>query len=144
MQVRRALEALACVDRVRLIARSPLYRTAPLGPQDQPEFVNAAAAVLTQLAPLDLLHTLKRIELEQGRAQPVLRWGPRRIDLDLIAYADERMQSARLTLPHPGVSQRNFVLYPLRDVAPELLIPGLGRVSDLARSVPAHGIELLV
>lgn len=142
-QVQRAFAALARLPHSRLLARSQLYRTLPLGPQDQPSFVNAAAGLLTQLSARALLAALKSIEVEQGRALPVQRWGPRRIDLDLIAYGAVRIEEPDLVIPHPGVSQRNFVLYPLREFAPQLLIPGVGRVCELAANVSVHGIELL-
>lgn len=142
-QVRAAFEALAGLPRSRLIARSPLYRSAPLGPQDQPEFVNAAAGLLTQLGPRELFDALKSIEARQGRTQPIVRWGPRRIDLDLLVYAGLRLCEDDLVIPHAGLSRRNFVLYPLRDIAPELMVPGEGRVGDLAALVGAGGLELL-
>lgn len=142
-QIAVAFERLAALEGCRLVARSRLYRTAPLGPQDQPEFVNAVAGVLTVLEPRDLLRALKRIEVELGRAQPIVRWGPRRIDLDLLLLGDVRMAEPDLTIPHPGLTRRNFVLYPLRDIAPELLIPGEGRVGMLAARAGSAGLALL-
>jgi 2-amino-4-hydroxy-6-hydroxymethyldihydropteridine diphosphokinase len=142
-QIATAFERLAAVEGCRLVARSRLYRTAPLGPQDQPEFVNAAAGLLTVLEPRELLRALKRIEIELGRAQPVVRWGPRRIDLDLLLLDDVRMAQPELTIPHPGLTRRNFVLYPLRDIAPELLVPGEGRVDVLAARAGSKGLALL-
>jgi 2-amino-4-hydroxy-6-hydroxymethyldihydropteridine diphosphokinase len=141
-QIAAAFERLAAVEGCRLVARSRLYRTAPLGPQDQPEFVNAAAGLLTVLEPRELLRALKQIEAELGRAQPVARWGPRRIDLDLLLFDDVRMTQPELTIPHPGLTQRNFVLYPLRDIAPELLVPGEGRVAMLAARAGSAGLAL--
>ena len=142
-QIAAAFARLEALDGCRLIARSRLYRTAPLGPQDQPEFVNAAAGLVTVLAPRDLLRALKRIEAELGRVQPVVRWGPRRIDLDLLLLDDVRMAEPDLTIPHPGLTRRNFVLYPLRDIAPELLVPGEGRVEVLAARAGSVGLALL-
>jgi 2-amino-4-hydroxy-6-hydroxymethyldihydropteridine diphosphokinase len=142
-QVAAAFARLAALDGCRLVARSRLYRTAPLGPQDQPEFVNAVAGLLTVLAARDLLQALKRIEAELGRAQPVVRWGPRRIDLDLLMLGDVRIAEPDLTIPHPGLTRRNFVLYPLRDIAPELLVPAEGRVSVLAARAGSDGLALL-
>ena len=142
-QVESAFNALAQLSRCRLVARSRLYRTQPLGPQDQPEFVNAAAGLLTALSPRELLIELKRLEALLGREQPVMRWGPRRIDLDLLVYADARVAQSDLVIPHPGLPERNFVLYPLREIAPELLVPGQGRVSQLAARVGAAGLALL-
>lgn len=143
MQIERAFAALAGLGQCRLIARSRLYETQPLGPQDQPEFINAAAGLLTTLTPRQLLVELKRLENELGRARPVVRWGPRLIDLDLLVYGDAQLSESDLTVPHAGLPERNFVLYPLRDIAPELLVPGHGRVSRLAARVGGAGVALL-
>jgi 2-amino-4-hydroxy-6-hydroxymethyldihydropteridine diphosphokinase len=142
-QVAAAFDRLAKLQDCRLIARSRLYRSAPLGPQQQPDFVNAAAGLLTLLPARELLAALKRIEAELGRAQPIVRWGPRRIDLDLLLFGEERSAQAELTLPHPGLTQRNFVLYPLRDIAPELVVSGVGRIDALAARVGTDGLTLL-
>ena len=142
-QIAAAFDRLAALDGCRLVARSRLYRSTPLGPQDQPEFVNAVAGMLTVLAARDLLRALKRIETELGRAQPVVRWGPRRIDLDLLLLDDVRIAEPDLAIPHPGLTRRNFVLYPLQDIAPELLVPGEGRVSVLAARAGSAGLALL-
>lgn len=143
LQVEAAFAELARLERCRLLARSRCYRSRPLGPQEQPEFVNAAAGLLTLLAPGELLQALKLIEAARGRAQPALRWGPRRIDLDLLLYADLQVAEPGLTVPHPGLTRRNFVLYPLRDIAPELAVPGHGRVSELAAQVGRDGLTLI-
>lgn len=139
-QVRAAFESLAGLGRCRLVCRSQLYRTAPLGPQDQPDFVNAAAGLLTQLAPRELLIRLKELEKTIGRQSSVVHWGPRRIDFDLLVFGAERVNEADLTIPHPGVPVRNFVLYPLADIAPDLFVPGHGRVRDLAQRVGRAGL----
>jgi 2-amino-4-hydroxy-6-hydroxymethyldihydropteridine diphosphokinase len=141
-QVRAAFDALARLEGSRLIARSKLYRTRPLGPADQPEFLNAAAGLLTMLTPRELFGALKRIEAEQGRAHPIVRWGPRRIDLDLLLHGDARIDEPDLTIPHHGLTQRNFVLYPLRDIAPDLLIHGHGRIRELAARAGSDGLAL--
>jgi 2-amino-4-hydroxy-6-hydroxymethyldihydropteridine diphosphokinase len=142
-QVTGAIEKLASVAGSRLILRSKLYKSAPLGPQDQPDFVNAVVGMLTTLPARELLAHLKQLEVAVGRAHPVVRWGPRRIDLDLIVYGGERIQEPDLTVPHPGVAERNFVLLPLLEIAPQLNVPGHGRVSDLAARVAAAGIAPL-
>lgn len=139
-QVRAAFESLAALDRCRLLCRSKLYRSMPLGPQDQPDFVNAAAGLLTQLGARELLAALKQLEQTIGRQSPVVHWGPRRIDFDLLVFGTERSDAADLTIPHPGVPVRNFVLYPLADIAPDLLVPGHGRVRDLAQRVGPAGL----
>jgi 2-amino-4-hydroxy-6-hydroxymethyldihydropteridine diphosphokinase len=142
-QVERAIDALAELPGCLLVARSRLYRTQPLGPQDQPEFVNAVVGLLTTLTPRELLVALKNLERTLGRELPVVRWGPRRIDLDLLVHADAQIAESDLVVPHRGLPERSFVLYPLRDIAPELLVPGLGRVSRLAARIGAAGVELL-
>ncbi len=141
-QVEAAFVALASLARSRLVARSRLYRTRPLGPQDQPDFINAAAGLLTQLSPRELLEALKQLEASRGRQAPVVRWGPRRIDLDLLLYGEVGLEEADLVIPHRGLTQRNFVLYPLQDIAAELCVPGLGRISDLAARVGSEGLML--
>ncbi|HLS80214.1 MAG TPA: 2-amino-4-hydroxy-6-hydroxymethyldihydropteridine diphosphokinase [Steroidobacter sp.] len=138
-QVQAAFAQLAKLPQSLLVARSRLYRTAPLGPQDQPDFINAAAGLLTQLDPQELLRALKRIEAQMGRER-IERWGPRRIDLDLIMYGAARIQQDDLTVPHPGAASRNFVLYPLCDFAPSVLLPGHGRLSALAARVGSSGL----
>lgn len=142
-QVERGFAALETLPHSRLRVRSKLYASKPLGSIQQPDFVNAAAGVLTQLSPRDLLHSLKRLEAQLGRAAPVERWGPRRIDFDLLAYADVRVAETDLTIPHPGIPERNFVLYPLAEIAPDLLIPGVGVVRALATRASAEGLQVL-
>ncbi|HEY1726586.1 MAG TPA: 2-amino-4-hydroxy-6-hydroxymethyldihydropteridine diphosphokinase [Steroidobacteraceae bacterium] len=139
-QVRRALSALSALPEVRCVSVSSLYGSRPLGPQAQPDFVNAAAGLLTQLEPSTLLAQLRALEARLGREPPAVRWGPRRIDLDLLVFAQQRTQDPQLTLPHPGIVQRNFVLYPLLEIAPELNVPGWGRVAELAARADPAGI----
>ena len=105
----------------------PLYRSAPFGGIEQPDFVNAAAALLTQLGPSELLDELQQIEARQGRERDDKRWGPRVLDLDLLVHAAAVIDEPGITIPHPGIGERNFVLLPLLEIAPELVIPGLGR-----------------
>ncbi len=139
-QVRRALERLAELPRTQRVLVSPLYGSSPFGPVSQPSYVNAAAGLLTQLEPLALLEQLRAIEQAFGRPAQRERWGPRVIDLDLLIYGRVQQQTPELTLPHPGIVQRNFVLYPLADIAPALEVPGVGRAADLRRAVSAEGI----
>jgi 2-amino-4-hydroxy-6-hydroxymethyldihydropteridine diphosphokinase len=141
-QVHQAMEHLSREQAIRLELRSRLYRSSPLGPQDQPDFVNAAVGVLTELGPRQLLELLLSIEKRMGRDRRE-RWGPRIIDLDLIWMIGEPIDEPGLTLPHPGVSERNFVLYPLADIAPSLRIPGHGRVVDLAARIGDAGLSVL-
>jgi len=142
-QVRRALAALGALPGTKLVASSPLYRTQPFGAVVQPPFVNAVAGVLTQRAPEELLADLRALERALGREPPRERWGPRVIDLDLLVLGREVRATAELTLPHAGIAARDFVLYPLADIAPDLDVPGLGRVAKLRDAVANRGIERL-
>jgi len=142
-QVRRAFDALAALPQTRLVVRSALYRSRPLGPVAQPDFVNAAAGLLTQLDAVTLLRELKALETQLGRAAPVVRWGPRLIDLDLLVHGATRLQEAGITVPHPGMAERAFVLAPLADVSASLEVPGIGRVDGLLRCIDARGLERL-
>jgi 2-amino-4-hydroxy-6-hydroxymethyldihydropteridine diphosphokinase len=141
-RVLEAFERLSTLRATRSLLRSRLYLTNPMGPQDQPRFVNAAAGLLTQLSPRDFLMELLIIERSMGRVRQE-RWGPRVIDLDLLWMVDSAITMPELTLPHPGVSTRNFVLYPLADIAPALDIPGLGQVLDLKSLAGDAGISVL-
>jgi 2-amino-4-hydroxy-6-hydroxymethyldihydropteridine diphosphokinase len=130
-QVKAAIGLLGEVPGIRLVAASSLYRSGAFGGIEQPDFVNAVVAVLTTLTPGELLAELQAIESRQGRERHELRWGPRVIDLDLLVYSAEKIDGPALTLPHPGIGERNFVLLPLAEIAPDLAIPGLGRVANI-------------
>lgn len=140
-QVNRALAELDSLPRTRLLSRSSLYRSVPLGPQDQPDYINAVAAVETELAAAELLAELQRLENGHGRQRGAQRWGPRTLDLDLLLYGQERIDTPGLSVPHPGLSVRNFVLYPLREIAPDLAVPGMGSVAGLAEACGGEGLE---
>jgi 2-amino-4-hydroxy-6-hydroxymethyldihydropteridine diphosphokinase len=142
-QVRRALTALGELPDTRLVVASPLYRTKPFGDVVQPAFVNAVAGLLSRRTPEELLADLRALERTLGREPPRERWGPRLIDLDLLTMGREERATAELTLPHAGIAERDFVLYPLADIAAELDVPGLGRVADLRARVANRGIEKL-
>jgi 2-amino-4-hydroxy-6-hydroxymethyldihydropteridine diphosphokinase len=142
-QVLLAQSKLETLPSTVLVARSSLYRTLPFGPVQQGDFVNAAVGVLTQLDARSLLKELQAIEAAMGRPPEHEKWGPRTIDLDLLVFGRERRDDADLRLPHPGIVERNFVLYPLADIAPDLDVPGLGRVAELKRRVSPEGIWLL-
>jgi 2-amino-4-hydroxy-6-hydroxymethyldihydropteridine diphosphokinase len=139
-QVGRAFAALADVPRSRLVSRSSLYRSPPFGPVVQPEFVNAVAGLLTTLDARAMLGELKALERRLGRETPVVRWGPRRIDLDLLIHGDARVDEPEIQVPHPGLAERAFVLVPLAEIAPDLEVPGVGRVRTLASRVEASGL----
>ena len=142
-QVKRAIQALDRLPRSRLVASSPLYRTKPFGEVEQPPFVNAVAALLTQASPEELLAALRELERELGREPPRERWGPRVIDLDLLVVGREERATDALTLPHRGIAERDFVLYPLADIALDLDVPRLGRVAVLRERVANRGVERL-
>ncbi|MGH8229076.1 MAG: 2-amino-4-hydroxy-6-hydroxymethyldihydropteridine diphosphokinase [Steroidobacteraceae bacterium] len=139
-QVTRAAHRIAALAEVSLARLSPLYGSRPLGPADQPDFVNAVAGVLTRLEPEALLAALEAVEGDFGRPRVHERWGPRVIDLDLLVHGAVRRDGPSLTLPHPGIAERNFVLYPLADVAPDLEVPGLGRAADLKQRLSSEGL----
>jgi 2-amino-4-hydroxy-6-hydroxymethyldihydropteridine diphosphokinase len=140
-QVERALDALAGLHESRLVLTSSLYRSRPFGPVEQPDFVNAVAGLLTTLAPAALLAGLQSLEARLGRERPVVRWGPRRIDLDLLVHGTHRLDEPGLTLPHPGIAERAFVLVPLDEIAADLVVPGLGRVRALLPRVDGSGLQ---
>jgi 2-amino-4-hydroxy-6-hydroxymethyldihydropteridine diphosphokinase len=143
-RVRRARRVLASREGVREVAFSSLYKSKPMGPKDQPDYVNAVMAIETQLGPLELLDLLQSIESAEGRVRQGERWGPRTLDLDLLLYGSEVIQHPRLVVPHPGLAVREFVLHPLAEILPDLEVPGVGRVRELAEQCPDNGIEVMV
>jgi 2-amino-4-hydroxy-6-hydroxymethyldihydropteridine diphosphokinase len=130
-QVEGGLRALAGLADTPLVRRSRLYRSAPWGMADQPEFVNAVAQIETALSPQLLLDALLAIERQAGRERDATRWGPRVLDLDILVYADLTVDMPGLHVPHPHLHERAFVLMPLCEIAPDLNIPGMGRVDTL-------------
>jgi 2-amino-4-hydroxy-6-hydroxymethyldihydropteridine diphosphokinase len=143
LQIVRACDALAALADTRLVLRSRLYRTKPFGPVAQPDFVNAAVGLLTRLPPGELLAALKSTETRLGRTRSAERWGPRRIDLDLLVYGTARIDEPQLRVPHPGLAVRAFALAPLADIAPDLRVPGLGLVRDLLAALDASVVAVL-
>ena len=142
-QVERACAGLKALTATRLVRVSPLYRSRPFGPVPQADYVNAVAGLLTQLDARPLLEALQALERALGRPAQHERWGPRIIDLDLLVYGRERREEPDLSLPHRGIVERNFVLYPLCDLAPDLEVPGLGRVAELKGRLASEGLERL-
>jgi len=138
-QIRRAMRTLAAMPETRLVRRSSLYRNPPAGYLDQPEFVNAVARIETRLAPRDLLEQLLAIERAYGRARDFPN-GPRTLDLDILLYGERTVREPRLTIPHPRMLERAFVLVPLAEIAPETVVPGGGRIADLAAKLDASGL----
>ena len=139
----RAIAALCDGTEVKLIARSSDYRTPPWGVEDQPPFINCAIVAATELSPPALLARAQRIEDQFGRDRArERRFGPRPLDIDLIAYDDSKLATPELTLPHPRALQRAFVLAPLAEIAPERTIDGV-RIADALAKVDRSGIEKL-
>jgi 2-amino-4-hydroxy-6-hydroxymethyldihydropteridine diphosphokinase len=141
--IRAALQMLGQLGDTRVTGQSRLYRSKPMGPQDQPDYINAVAELETAMAPLQLLSELQKIETSNGRVRGSERWGPRTLDLDLLIYGQEEMVGSKLTIPHEGIAERSFVLYPLADIAPELQIPGKGSLKELLLNCPREGLELI-
>ncbi len=140
-QVSRARQAIAALPGVAEIACSPLYRSLPVGPQDQPDYINAVMRIATELPPLDLLSQLQQIENQHGRKR-IVRWGARTLDLDLLLYGQQIINEPTLIVPHQELAKRGFVLYPLADVAvADMQIPGLGSLSELLQACPADGLH---
>lgn len=142
-QVERAMAALDQLPQSRCVLRSSMYRSRPFGPVEQPDFINAVAGLLTALEPAVLLASLQALETSLGRERPVVRWGPRRIDLDLLVHGSARIAQPGLNVPHPGIAERAFVLAPLAEIAPDLEVPGVGRVSALLAKVDSSELERL-
>jgi 2-amino-4-hydroxy-6-hydroxymethyldihydropteridine diphosphokinase len=139
----RAISMICGMAQASLLGRSSDYKTPPWGDEDQPPFINACIRIDTELDPHALLYTLKKVEARFGRNRShERRWGPRTLDLDLIAYDDERIADADLTLPHPRLFERAFVLVPLAEIDPDRSIAGR-RVSDAAMSLETSAIERL-
>jgi 2-amino-4-hydroxy-6-hydroxymethyldihydropteridine diphosphokinase len=139
-QVRMACGKLAALPNTLLVRCSSLFGSRPMGPVAQPDYCNAVAGILTELDARTLHAAMRATELQMGREPPRERWGPRVIDLDLLAYGEERRSDTDLTLPHPGIAERHFVLQPWCEIAPDLWIPGLGRVAALAAQASTDGL----
>jgi len=151
-QIHQALQELTAIPQSRCLGHSALYRSAPLvsphaGPREQPDFINAVAALETGLHPLALLEALQALEQRHGRVRGE-HWGPRTLDLDLLLYGDQVINNERLTIPHPGLYDRNFVLYPLQEIASEqgmeIQIPGGGDLAALLKRCPPHDLEKVI
>ncbi len=143
-QLSAAMLALDDLPDTRVQLCSAFYRSAPMGPVAQPDFINAVAGLLTRLSPQVLLAHLQALEVSAGRRRDQeQKWGPRPLDLDILTYGMQRIDEPGLRVPHPGIHERNFVLLPLLDVAPDLEIPDLGPVHCLAAAVTTEGLERL-
>lgn len=141
--VRDAIAALASLPGTRLRRSSSFYRSRPVGPPGQPDYINAVIELETDLEPHDLLDSMQSIEQAHGRVRSRERWGPRPLDLDLLLFDEREIRDARLIVPHPEIGRRNFVLCPLLEVAPAARIPGLGSARTLLRELGTAGLERL-
>ena len=143
-KIKEARAVLAASEGLVELGFSSLYSSPPMGPQDQPDYVNAVMSIRTELEAIDLLRVLQQIEKDFGRIRKDERWGARTLDLDLLLYADEEIDLPDLMVPHIGIAQRAFVLYPLQEIAPEgLLIPGKGLLKQLVSLCALDGLEKL-
>ncbi len=142
-QVAQALQELNDIADTKLVKVSSFYISKPMGPSDQPDYINAVAKISTSLSAEELLVELQRIENKHQRQRNKQRWGPRTLDLDIILYGDEQIDSKKLQIPHYGVSERGFVLIPLQELQADLIIPGKGSVADLIEKLPDYHLEKL-
>jgi 2-amino-4-hydroxy-6-hydroxymethyldihydropteridine diphosphokinase len=139
-QLNKAVAALKLLPDTALARVSSVYRSAAVGPGPQPDYLNAVVLLATTLSPLALLHAMQQIEQEQGRVRDV-RWGPRTLDLDLLLYGDLKITSLKLTVPHPRMQQRNFVLHPLREISDtNLVLPDGSDLDTLLQQCPGDGL----
>ncbi|WP_346837302.1 2-amino-4-hydroxy-6-hydroxymethyldihydropteridine diphosphokinase [Microbulbifer sp. SAOS-129_SWC] len=139
-QLRSALDAIAALEETRLLRCSSFYRSAPVGPAGQPDYINAVAELETALAPLHLLDRLQAVEAAHGRERHV-RWGARTLDLDILLLDAQRIDTPRLQVPHPRMTERNFVLVPLAELEPDLQLPSGESIQALLRQCPENRLE---
>jgi 2-amino-4-hydroxy-6-hydroxymethyldihydropteridine diphosphokinase len=139
-QVRRGLADLDSIPHTQCVMRSGLYQSPPMGPPDQPHYVNAVAMVHTRLSPEGLLDALLLIERAHGRVRGGEHWGPRTLDLDILLYGNRVVASPRLSIPHPGMASRAFVLFPLKEICADIEIPGAGHLDELIKSCRPQGL----
>ncbi len=141
VQITTALQELNSILDTRLLEASSLYASKPMGPSDQPDYVNAVAKIFTYLPPERLLAELQSIEQAHRRQRKGQRWGPRTLDLDIILFGDVQIESKTLQIPHYGVAEREFVLIPLQELQADLIIPGRGTVEELITELPPYELS---
>lgn len=141
--LRSACVALQAIPQTAWVKCSRFFRSKPLGPVAQADFVNAVAEVYTQLSPEQLLAALQQIEQQHGRDRSGPRWGPRSLDLDLLLYGEAEIETPTLRVPHPGIAERNFVVYPLAELVDDIYIPGVGWLQELRARLPSDGLYAL-
>lgn len=140
-QLKQALQAISALPASQIVASSSFYGSKPLGPQDQPDYVNAVVCIQTELEPLALLDALQQIENQQGRVR-LRHWGERTLDLDILLYDQLVMQSPRLTIPHYDMQNREFVIVPLHQIAPDLQLPNGAKLADLISNFSQHQMQI--
>ncbi|MAG76598.1 MAG: 2-amino-4-hydroxy-6-hydroxymethyldihydropteridine diphosphokinase [Colwelliaceae bacterium] len=141
-QIQNAVYALSKIEQTEIASVSSLYFSRPMGPQDQPDYMNAVTALDTELAPLALLDALQAIENDAGRIRKDNRWGPRILDLDILLFDNLVIDNERLTVPHYGMKEREFVLLPLAEVAPKLTLPDGECVAVLSENIATNGLKV--
>jgi 2-amino-4-hydroxy-6-hydroxymethyldihydropteridine diphosphokinase len=141
LQVRNAIAQITQAENITLISASSLYISKPMGPQDQDDYVNAVVCIETNLAPLELLDTLQAFENQAGRVRKDNRWGARILDLDILLFGELVMDTQRLTLPHYGIKEREFVIFPLEEITEEFILPDGDSVKFLSQSIEHNGIK---
>jgi len=141
-QIHQAVNALENIQNTTLAEISSLYFSRPMGPQDQPDYMNAVAALETTLTPLELLDALQHIENEAGRVRKDERWGPRVLDLDILLFGEKIIDNERLTVPHYGMKLREFVLIPLAEIAPDLTLPDNSKIAELCQQIATNGLKV--
>lgn len=141
-QVASAIHDLNLIPNSRVVAASSFYSSPPMGPQDQPDYINAVVEMDTTLTAHLLLDQLQQIEQKHGRVRK-RHWGERTLDLDILVYGTESLDDARLQVPHPGLTQRAFVVYPLAEIAPQLVVPNMGTMAEIMANCPRDGLQQL-
>ncbi|MEM7389931.1 MAG: 2-amino-4-hydroxy-6-hydroxymethyldihydropteridine diphosphokinase [Pseudomonadota bacterium] len=142
-QIHAAVAALKALKDVEFVCVSHDYASKPMGPQDQPDYVNAVACVKTALKPEQLLDITQAIELEHGRVRKEERWGPRTLDIDILLFGNDVIDTPRLTVPHYGLTEREFVVYPLFEIAPTLVLPNNQSLADIKKTLPLNDLQQL-
>jgi len=141
-QIRKAIVQIANITEIKISAMSSLYFSRPMGPQDQPDYMNAVIEIKTTLKPIALLDKLQAIENNAGRIRKENRWGARVLDLDMLLYNDENINTERLTVPHYGLQEREFVLIPLAEIDNRLILSNGKTVSTLAKNIASNGLKI--
>ena len=139
-QIKTAVKDMQMMPDTELVACSSLYKSPPMGPQDQPDYINAVVELNTELNPHSLLDHLQKIEQQHGRIRK-RHWGERTLDLDVLVYGEQSLKDERLTVPHPGIAERAFVIYPLAEIDEQLIIPGFGKAEQLVEQCPRDGLQ---